>query len=251
MPVNREAGVDSCYLSEMTLGERVRSHRERLGWDQQQLAGAVRRLGGTASQSTISDIENDVSKRPRCLAELAEIFGMTEKDLRNGDASPRPIRANVRTRQQGVDNQSAELDITTRDKIVTFRGRLLSDSRAGGWVIYPDRTAGAVELGPDPGQAPRVFRAEVLDADNSPVYDPRDVLFCDPDKHALPGNNCVFVGNPSQEGDGGAPAVLARLLSANADEWIVKQYSSGSREMKLPKEKWPFAWVVFRRDQAV
>lgn len=77
------------------------------------------------------------------------------------------------------------------------------------------------------------------------------MIHCNPDKHALAGNNCVFVGPRGSEGAAGIPAVLGRLVRATAEEWVVRQYGAGSKDMKLPRSTWPHAWVVFRRDQAV
>lgn len=236
----------------MTLGERVRTYREELEMDQPALAAAVRAQGGSASQSTISDIELGKSLNPRCLPQLAEIFGVSEKQLRNGNGAPSiPPRANVRGHAQPVEEIRPNSDSSPGDnsvaKVVTFRGRLAETGRLGGWLIYPERAAGFVELAPSLGEAPRIFKVEVLDADNSPVYERRDVLSCDPDRQPLPNNYCVFVSDRGP--DGGAPAVLGKLLRETGTEWVVKPFAAP--ELKLLRETWPCAWVVFRRDQAI
>lgn len=236
----------------MTLAERVRLHRKRLGLDQAQLAKAVRDKGGHASQSTISDIEIGKSLEPRCVPQLAEVFGVTERQLRNGDGdAAAPTKPNVRVQSHPVDEKVARPPQEGGDKTVAitvmFSGRLAQTGRTGGWVIYPERAAGVVELGPVPGETPRTFKVEVLDGENSPVYEPRDILHCDPDKQALANNYCVFVGN--RIGDDGVPALLGKLVRATGAEWTVKPYAG--KELKLPRETWPHAWVVFRRDQAV
>lgn len=236
----------------MTLGERVRMYREDLKLDQAELAAAVKARGGSASQSTISDIELGNSLNPRCLPQLAEIFGLSEKQLRNGNGAPSvPLRSNVRGHVQPVEENRPLADSSPGDipvaKTVMFRGRLAEMGRTGGWLIYPERGAGFVELAPSLGEAPRIFKVEVLDADNSPVYERRDVLSCDPDRQPLPSNYCVFVSDRGP--DGGIPAVLGKLVRETGAEWIVKPFAGA--ELKLSRETWPHAWVVFRRDQAI
>lgn len=235
----------------MTFGERVRFYRKQLGWDQKKLAAAIRAAGGEASQSTISDIERGISTSPKCIPQLAEVFGVTEKQLRDGDMAPSALlRSNVRPHVEPVDEDRPLYDISGDKSVarpINFVGRLAETSRTGGWVIYPERTAGIVELGPVPAEAPRIFKVEVIDAENSPVYEPRDVLFCDPDRQPLATNYCVFVGILGA--DGGIPALLGKLIQANNVAWTMKPYAG--EEIVLPRMTWPHAWVVFRCDRAI
>lgn len=94
----------------MNAGNRVELVRLELGLSQDQLAAAVRKLGGDISQTGIDKIEKRDAKRPRCLPELADALGVSEHWLMTGKGQ--------RAREMSIDKQLRQLPEKDSERII-------------------------------------------------------------------------------------------------------------------------------------
>jgi phage repressor protein C with HTH and peptisase S24 domain len=82
-----------------TLGERVKGEREARKWTQAELAALVKKAGfESMSQGGIAQIERRGNSQPKCIVQLAAVFGVTPKWLQTGKGEkhppkPRPVPA--------------------------------------------------------------------------------------------------------------------------------------------------------------
>jgi phage repressor protein C with HTH and peptisase S24 domain len=74
-----------------TLGERVKREREARKWTQLELAALVKKAGfESMSQGGIAQIERRGDTQPKCIVQLAAVFGVTAKWLQTGKGEKHP-----------------------------------------------------------------------------------------------------------------------------------------------------------------
>lgn len=245
-PVKRATDIGLGYGSGMTLGEKVRELREAKNWEQVDLAKAVTALGGKLSQSSVSDLERGITKRPRYLREIALALETTEDELAGDSLKPAPsLQSNVRIAKQGMQTRSPRSDDNEPPPLLMWRVSISGD-RIGGWVLNANRIVGENPRSAKYLRADEAFQVEVIDSRNDPVYELSDILTIDPAKQYQIGRNHVFCGDPKKP-DGDA-MLLARLVKESPSEWTVRQYA-GKSEIKLPKAEYPNAWRVVDRTE--
>lgn len=244
--VKRATDTASGYRSGMTQGEKIRKLREAKGWEQEDLAKAVQALGGKLSQSSVSDLERDVTKRPRYLREIAIALDTTEDELKDDDLkSAQALQPSVRIPPRAMQQSTPTEDGKKAPLLLQWHVSLSGD-KFGGWLLNAKRIVGEIPRPAKHLRADEAFQVEVIDNRNEPVYELSDILTIDPAKQYQINRNHIFVSDPHQSG--GSPCILARLVRETTTEWIVRQYNSKG-EFKLPKADYPNAWRVIDRTE--
>lgn len=136
-------------------------------------------------------------------------------------------------------------DDTERQPVVMYR-TVRGDTGTGGAGAFVLVAKSSGELPRDHSvlHSEKAFACRVLDASNAPAFEAGDVILVNPDMGVIEGNWCIFTSDLN--GDEGAPALIARLVSVDDSHWIVKQVTQRV-EQRLPRKQWPAAWPIVIR----
>lgn len=229
-------------MEAMPLGDRVRERRKALKLTQEQLAKAVRALGGELSQQQLAAIESGTVKRPRALPELATTLKTTTGDLLhgNGSAAPKapPSDHNLVT-EASVHRGPL---VTAPEALILFRSA--EGGRSGGETLIYKERAGLVPRPDFLQYAKEAFASTVTNDLNAPAYRTRDTILVDPTSPAVIGDDCVFVRDPAANP---MVTVSARLVKITASNWTVHQYTGKQRDYDLPRSDYHEAWRIVGR----
>lgn len=239
--VNRESRRGMLYARRMTMGTRVRALRIAAGFaSQEALAKAVRARGGDLSQSQVSALENDEVKQPRSLRLIAAVLGTTEDYILTGqtDGAESNVRGIVSQQEPEVRRDDAPLPKVRRWYVT------LSTGTRGEWLLYSNRLRGEFPREPK-YEFMDVFKVEVIDDRNAPIYRMRDILTISQDKLPIAGEDCLFSATADTEG--AARGLLGMLVRIGPTEWVMQQYGEKD-EITLQRTQWPHAWPVVNRE---
>jgi HTH-type transcriptional regulator, cell division transcriptional repressor len=229
-------------MTDMPLGERVRERRRALKLTQQQLAKAVRSLGGELSQQQLAAIESGTVKRPRALPELATSLKTTPADLLHGDgATPGPMQQDDHKIVTEADTHRTPLGFAP-EALILFRSA--EGGRNGGETLVYKERAGIVPRPDFLRYAKEAFASIVTNDLNAPAYRTRDTVLIDPTHPAVVGDDCMFVRN---SGANPMETVSAHLVKITATTWTVHQYSGKQKDYDLPRSEFHEAWRIVGR----
>jgi transcriptional regulator with XRE-family HTH domain len=229
-------------MAPMPLGDRVRERRKALQLTQEQLAKAVRSLGGELSQQQLASIEAGTVKRPRALPELALSLKTTPDELLRGDGVPANQKQPIS--HEFVTEASVHRGplVTAPEPLILFRST--PGGRHGGETLIYKERAGLVPRPDFLRYAKGAFASTVTNDDNSPAYRTRDTILVDPTNPAVVGDDCVFVKDANVDP---METVSAHLVKITATNWTVHQYGGKQRDYDLPRSDFHEAWRIVGR----
>jgi hypothetical protein len=211
-----------------------------LVWVRERVAkerGAQRKLADHVGVSP--SVMNKIlwEKRPMREKEAAKIrdyYGLSAPG--QGVRMPPPLQDDPRSTAAIVVDEDVP-------KLPVYR-TTTAEGRMGGWVVDGTRIVDESPRNQRQLLAIRAFQVEVMDDRNDEVFQLHDFLTIDPDQEGHPQENCLFVGDLWQAG--GAPAMVGKMISHDAKEWVIRQHNVQGN-IKLPKSEFPYAWRVTDR----
>jgi transcriptional regulator with XRE-family HTH domain len=231
--------------SGMTLGQRVRERREKLGWSQAELARRVSELlRRRVTQVAIHHTESRGTVNPRFVVELATVLGVTLDWLRHGRGSL-PSNANKEQNEEIVSQigeTGSQLLGDFQNPLVVYRTVLIEGGRRGGFMLFQE----PIDEVPRPFLlkfSTKAFATKVLNDDNHPVYKRWDTVMVDPGGSMALGEDHMFSPDVSP---GGVLAVIGNLKQSTPSHWIVHQYGT-KQDQELPRSEFPHAWPIVGR----
>lgn len=205
-------------------GKRIRQAREKLGLSQ---AEAGRRLGVT--RATINQWEAGTTRPARDrIYSVAEAFGIPVTDFL--EAPPMPLHPQTIST---VPLQSGSIDFPV------YRCNVLP---SGEWEVERVIIA-MVERPPFLRYSQQAFGIYCHGAQQSPAFEPRDLVLVDPNRPVNVGDDAVFVRGFNITEINVFQGVLRRLVAEADDCWTVRQFNPAS-DYKLQKVDWPRALFV-------
>lgn len=207
--------------------------------NQQELAQAVKARGGSLSQGQISSLEAGTVTRPRALPELAAALRTTVEWLVAGENAA-PEAQQFKSEHAILHNPQGAPIVTSSEPLIVWRS-VPNPSRAGETLIYKEQ-AGVATRPVELAYSKDAFAVAVVDDDSEPRYERRATLLVNPSSTPAAGDDCLFVRNAS---DNPMTTLTRRLLRITPEHWVVRRFETGSREQKLDRSEWRWAWHIF------
>lgn len=221
----------------MSIGDRVKMLRERMGLSQPELAA---RLGGVKQQS-INQLERNKVERPRYLLELASVLGVDPRWLETGLGAGPDLPHSAST--ENAEHPPTNAVILPDPPVLGPKDLPVYGAAEGG-------PAGAMLVTMDPIEWVRrpepllqvkgAYAVYVVGDSMSPAYEQGDMILVHPAKPPRGGDDVLLCRH---EPDGRMHSLVKRLLRASEGRWRVRQYNP-PKEFDLPKTEWQRALLI-------
>lgn len=210
---------------ELSLGERIRQRRERLGWSQAKLAEEASTPENPINQQTIGRVETGETKFsravPAVVATLEKAEGLESDEWQDTFKNPKLI--------------------LSRDALIKT-GRLpiyaAAEGGQGSEVLTTD-PINFVSM-PEPLQDVKdAFGVYIIGESMVPAFEPGDIVLIHP--HRSPrGDDDVLI---SRSYGGAAQVLVKRLIRATPSAWKVRQFNP-PKEFELKRQDWPMCRLI-------
>lgn len=117
-----------------------------------------------------------------------------------------------------------------------------TDTGRGIWEINPE-PVGKVERPPHLRYSAHAFGIYCHGTQQSPAFEPKDMILVDPARPVAVGDDVVFVKNYSIGDAQMFQGILRRLIGETEKHWLVRQFNPPS-DYKISREEWPKALLV-------
>lgn len=201
----------------MSIAERCKEARKKLGISQYELADAVSRLGFKVGQSTIGNLEAGKVQSPRFLPELALALNVTTEWLRRGDA---PKVAQEKVTQSALKIvpvtvptiESMPRDVPVLGTATGGNGLVMMRGEALDYVRRPPSLIGRTD----------VFALFVEDVSMSPAFNPGDLVFVEKRRPRV-GDHAIieYQEGPREE----VRVIIKRLAAVTGTVLKLEQYN--------------------------
>jgi len=201
-----------------SIGTRVKSKRNALGWNQEKLAKEA-----GVSQGTIDKIENDRSQKSKFLPEVFVALGLPLEDLAS---------------KSDISKTLGMMPLTAKPSHMT---PIFGTAEGGNGNIQI--TTDPVEYIPTPhplANVPGAYAVIVSGESMVPSFRPGDIALVHPYMPPRPAVDVILYKNRE---DGDSMVIIKHLSRLKPDKWILEQWNP-AKSLELSRTEWPRCHVV-------
>lgn len=228
----------------MHIGDRVRQRMSALGIpDQQELCRRVKAAGGKLSQPQASQLLAGLTKRPRCLPELAVALDTSVAFLLQDEGTGKSTVSS--DGPQPAFTETVKPIAVAPDPLVIFfssAAGTATNGRPGEIIVNKAERVGVVSRPTELRFSKNAFGIMVQDDEAEPRYSRRDTLLVDPSTPPAENDDVVLVRDP-------APTELrvlpVRLIRITPSHWVVKRFAHDAKEQRIPRTEFAAAFTIF------
>lgn len=201
----------------MSIGERCKQAREKLGMSQEKLASIIKKGGFKIAQSTINNLEAGDVKRPRYVPELAKALGVSTEWLLYG-TEPKVAQETVTPSALRV----APISVPTLDSMPRDVPVLGTATGGNGQVVMRGEAIDYVRRPPSLNGRTDIFALYVEDVSMQPAFNPGDLVLVEKRRPRV-GDHAIieFQDGPRDE----VRVIIKRLSAVTGTVLKLEQYN--------------------------